>query len=195
MTAESEAELPFTILAVCTGNICRSPAAERLLAGALGPSVSVVSAGTRAMVGEPISAPMNTLIEAEQAVASDFVARQLTPTIARPVDLVLAMTRPHRSAVVEMAPALVRRAFTLREFARLLESVDPLALPSGTPAQRLRAAVPLAAAKRGQLRAAAVDDDVVDPYRRGEAAYATSFQQLLPAVRTITRIVLTSTPS
>ena len=29
----------FTILAVCTGNVCRSPAAERLLAYKLGPTV------------------------------------------------------------------------------------------------------------------------------------------------------------
>jgi hypothetical protein len=32
---------PFSILAVCTGNVCRSPAAERLLGGAE-PTVTVV---------------------------------------------------------------------------------------------------------------------------------------------------------
>ena len=38
---------PFRVLTVCTGNICRSPAVERLLAAALGPDadVEVSSAG------------------------------------------------------------------------------------------------------------------------------------------------------
>ena len=30
----------FSILAVCTGNVCRSPAVERLLASKLGPTVN-----------------------------------------------------------------------------------------------------------------------------------------------------------
>ena len=52
----------FSILAVCTGNICRSPAVERLLASQVAPSVSVSSAGTHALVGHPISEPMATLL-------------------------------------------------------------------------------------------------------------------------------------
>ena len=43
----------FSILTVCTGNVCRSPAVERLLASKLGPTVSVASAGTHALVGHP----------------------------------------------------------------------------------------------------------------------------------------------
>ena len=52
----------FTILTVCTGNLCRSPAAERLLASKLGPTVKVSSAGTHALVGQPISEPMAALL-------------------------------------------------------------------------------------------------------------------------------------
>ena len=185
-----EAEPSFSILTVCTGNICRSPAAERLLASALGPTVSVVSAGTYALVGQPMSAPMDMFVERENVFAGDFAARQLSGTIIGAVDLVLAMTRQHRSAVVEMVPSVVRRAFTLREFARLLRAVDPALLPSGTAAERLRAAVPLAGAQRGRHRVNSTEDDVVDPYRRGNGAYAASFEQLLPAVQTIAGIVV-----
>ena len=39
------------VLLVCTANICRSPAAERLLAGRLGPSIEFVSRGTRSVPG------------------------------------------------------------------------------------------------------------------------------------------------
>jgi len=45
---------PFTVLMVCTGNICRSPVAERLLRAqteAVGLPVVVHSAGTQSMVG------------------------------------------------------------------------------------------------------------------------------------------------
>ena len=49
---------PVRILTVCTGNICRSPVAERLLQAGLNQAVPggfvVASAGTRAMVGEPM---------------------------------------------------------------------------------------------------------------------------------------------
>ena len=53
---------PFSILVVCTGNVCRSPAAERLLASKLGSTVQVASAGTHALVGQPISEPMAALL-------------------------------------------------------------------------------------------------------------------------------------
>jgi hypothetical protein len=47
----------FRVLFVCTGNICRSPMAERLLSSALNPGAVVVaeSAGTRAMPGSSMT--------------------------------------------------------------------------------------------------------------------------------------------
>jgi protein-tyrosine phosphatase len=51
------AEGVFSILAVCTGNVCRSPAVERLLTGQLFPTVTVSSAGMHALVGHPIPNP------------------------------------------------------------------------------------------------------------------------------------------
>ena len=50
------------MLAVCTGNVCRSPAVERLIAHLAGPTVSVTSAGTHALVGHPISDPIAALL-------------------------------------------------------------------------------------------------------------------------------------
>ncbi|GAA2096381.1 low molecular weight phosphatase family protein [Microlunatus panaciterrae] len=189
MSTGTDLEPEFSVLTVCTGNICRSPAVERLLAASLGPTVSVGSAGTQAMVGQPVSPPMVPLVEAEGASTAGFAARQLTEQLIRPAGLVLAMTRAHRGAVVEIWPGAVRRTFTLREFARLLEGVDPAALPTGSVAERLRAAIPLAAGQRGRVKVAPADDDVIDPYRRGDETYAQSFAQLLPAVQTIARII------
>jgi protein-tyrosine phosphatase len=181
----------FTVLTVCTGNICRSPAVERLLAARLGDDSQVLatSAGTRAVVGSPVSGPMVPLMRAAGASADAFVARQLTPAIVREADLVLALTRQHRSTVVDLHPAAVRRTFTLRELARLAATVDPDDLPPGSPAERLAALVPLAAAERGRNHhARAGDDDVIDPYRRGDAVYADVFRTIQPAVELLARL-------
>src|SRR4051794_19393646 len=110
----------FQILCVCTGNICRSPTAERLLSARLGPTVEVTSAGTFGVVGAPIAPPMASRLAAAGAAAGDFAAGGLLASTLRPAELVLALTREHRGDVVELFPAGVRRSFPLLEFARLI---------------------------------------------------------------------------
>jgi low molecular weight protein-tyrosine phosphatase len=176
---------PLSILAVCTGNICRSPAVEHLLASQLGPSVSVRSAGTHALVGHPISEPMAALIRQAGVEPKPFAARDLSEQMLKEANLILTMTRVQRGLVVELWPAAVRRTFTLREFARLLSWVDPSGLPQGTPAERLRAAIPLAVAERGRKRRSADEDDVIDPFRLSEAVYVESFAQIRTAVNAV----------
>jgi protein-tyrosine phosphatase len=175
----------FTILAVCTGNVCRSPAVERLLANRLGPTVGVSSAGTHALVGHPISEPMAALLRRVGVEPEPFEARRLSEQMLKEADLILPMTRAQRGLIVELWPAAVRRAFTLREFARLLSKVDPSALSRGTPADRLHAAIRLAAAERGRSRTSPEDDDVLDPFRRADKVYAESFWQIKYAVEQI----------
>jgi protein-tyrosine phosphatase len=175
-------ENTFSILSVCTGNVCRSPAVERLLASRLGPTVSVSSAGTHALVGHPISEPMAALLLDGGYDPRRFEARRLSEQMLKEANLVLTMTRAQRGFVVELWPAAVRRTFTLREFARLLNWVDPAALPPGPPAERLRAAIPLAAAERGRERTMPDEDDVIDPFRLDSTVYAESLAQIRSAV-------------
>lgn len=111
------------VLFVCTGNICRSPTAERL-AAAYGarlqiPDFQASSAGTRAMVGHPIHQHAAHVLEELGGVATDFAARQLTPRMASNADIVIAMTRGHRDAVLELAPHRLHRTFTLSEASEL----------------------------------------------------------------------------
>jgi protein-tyrosine phosphatase len=167
--------------------VCRSPAAERLLARALGPTVAVTSAGTSALVGESFSPPMDRLVLDAGADPVGFVARQLSADHLREADLVLGMTRDHRADAVELAPPVVRRAFTLREYARLLGEIDPALLPAVSPAERARASLPLAAAQRRQAKAA--DDDIADPYGGEDAAYAQTFAAIEDAVRVIAEVL------
>ncbi|MDD9208009.1 low molecular weight phosphatase family protein [Georgenia sp. 10Sc9-8] len=185
---------PVTILTVCTGNICRSPAAERMLQRELGGdgTVRVASAGIGALVGEPVHPPMAELVTAGGADVDGFAARRLTEAMITDATLVLGMAREHRAAVVELRPGAVRRTFTLREFARLAETVDPAALDAragewASTAERLRALIPLAAARRSQV--AANEDDVVDPYRRAPEVYQDAYDQIAPAVTTIARVL------
>jgi protein-tyrosine phosphatase len=184
----------FSVLAVCTGNVCRSPAVERLLASKLGPSVTVSSAGTHALVSHPISDPMAALLLDSGVEADPFEARRLSEDMLKEADLVLTMTRAQRGLVVELWPAAVRRAFTLREFARLLNRVDAAALPAGPPGERLRAAIPLAAAGRGSKRVSPDEDDVVDPFRLSAAVYAESFAQITSAVDAIVYAIVINRP-
>lgn len=186
---ESDGSPGVAILAVCTGNVCRSPAVERLLALGLGPEVRVKSAGVRAVVGSPISTPMADLLRAAGADCQGFVAQQLTEAIVAEADLVLALTRAHRAAVVELVPSAVRRTFTLRELARFATAVGADALPDGPVAERLEALLPLAAAQRGRVPVDPRDDDVVDPIGGGTRLYALSFGQLRPAVDAIVGVL------
>ncbi len=174
----------FRIFCVCTGNICRSPVAERLLAVRLGPGVVVSSGGTYGVLGAPISPPMARLLGEAEIASADFSARRVTPEELRAADLVLTMTKEQRRDVVDLAPAVVRRAFTLREFARLLDGLEPDELPGGTSAERLRVAVRSAATRRSPSAA----DEIDDPYGGSEADYIRAFGEIDDAVTTIARI-------
>ena len=178
---------PFTILTVCTGNICRSPAAERLLASGIGPGVTVHSAGTWALVGSAIDEQMAGLLRAAGVPTDGFAARQLTAGHLRSSDLALALTTAHRADMLQLAPATLRRSFTLLEFARIVGSADFPTIPAGDVADRLREMVTVASRHR-MLGEVINDDDVPDPYRRGPEAFAASFGLIRDAVDVIVEV-------
>lgn len=177
---------PVRILTVCTGNICRSPAAERLIAARLGESVQVASAGVRAVVGHPIDPPMAAILRADGVDADGFAARQLTASQIREADLILVMTRAHRAWVVEEEPSALRRSFTLLEFARIIGAPEFQHGAGATAAERLRASA-ASAARHRHLGEVIRGDDVPDPYARDGAAFADAYSLIADAVRSITR--------
>jgi len=182
------------VLTVCTGNICRSPALERLLAARTG--LHVRSAGTRAVVGAPVSTPMAALLDDAKIATVGFAARQLDAALLADPVLVLTLTREHRSAVVELDPGALGRAFTLREFARLAAGLPDAKREeiraAGGPRARLVAlvgAVRDARATAALLPGAPADDDIADPYGRPAHVYAETYTQISAAVATITRVL------
>lgn len=176
---------PFTILTVCTGNICRSPAAERLLAEELGGSVEVSSAGSGAVVGHPIDANMAWLMRRDGYRADGFAARQLTEALVRSADLVLALTREHRALIVDLAPAAVRRTFTLTEFAAIVRDLPAIDLSLLTSAERLRTLAPLAVAARTTSALAPEAMDIPDPFGGTEEDFLRAYGLVKEAVHTI----------
>lgn len=172
----------YQIVFVCTGNICRSPAAERLLADRLSniPEIVVSSVGTGALVGEGIHIPMAHLLEQSGIASGPFHAREASVETLADADLVLGMTRRHRSAAVALAPRLVTRTFTLRELARLARELRLAHDPYSSVPDRLRALVTEASRRRTPAPEGA--DDIADPYRRDQAAYERAFAEIREAV-------------
>ncbi|MFC8799089.1 low molecular weight phosphatase family protein [Promicromonospora sp. NPDC057138] len=177
--------MPFTVLTVCTGNICRSPAVETLLRHVLDASVTVGSAGTNALVGHPIAEPMARLLAANGFPPADFAARQLTPELISGADLVLTLTPAHRAWVVDRVPAAVRRTLTVMELGRLSSTLVPGAVVGQDDAARLAALVSAALLERPRHAGRHHDDGVVDPYGRSAAAYRRSYDQILEALTPI----------
>ncbi|WP_260757983.1 protein-tyrosine-phosphatase [Mycobacterium sp. SMC-8] len=82
------------------------------------------SAGTHAVIGHRVHEQAAAVLEEFGADTAGFAARQLTAKIARPVDLILTMTRAHRDIVLELVPSKLNRTFTLAEASRLVDRHD-----------------------------------------------------------------------
>lgn len=111
------------VLFVCSGNVCRSPIAERLThAYALArdlPHLTAESAGVRALVGFPIEPVAARVVEGLGASADGFRARRLRPEMIKRADLVLAMTEQIRDRSMELLLGTSHCTFTLREARRI----------------------------------------------------------------------------
>ncbi|WP_127360614.1 arsenate reductase/protein-tyrosine-phosphatase family protein [Actinacidiphila soli] len=190
-SARGHSRLPFRVLMVCTGNLHRSPLAERLLTARLGSSremFRVSSAGTVARVGTPMDPVAAALLAGLGGDPCGAVARRLTVDLVENADLVLGAATEHRDAAVRLSPVwALRRAFTLREFARLLraEDADGVAGPADRAAELVRGA----GARRG-AESRGEDDDVADPYGAPEQVARSCARRIAESVERIAVAVL-----
>lgn len=188
---------------VCTGNVCRSPLAAQLLMARLADvNVSIISSGTRARAGAPMtehSVAQAVAHGVQPALAQQHSAQPLTADLLHSTDLALAMAREHRREIVEMQPSFVRKAFTVRELSRLVSQLTDDSLRKATAgasgeksdATMLSAALGLVASQRGVGLAPTnpEDDDVIDPYGRSTKTYALASRQLADALPAIERLI------
>nr|WP_235518528.1 low molecular weight protein-tyrosine-phosphatase [Cellulomonas sp. Leaf334] len=104
---------PYSVMVVCTGNICRSPMAEivlreRFAAAGLADQVVVDSTGVSAEEhGNPVDRRARTVLQRHGYPTGDgHRARQVAADDRR--DLVLAMTNAHARALRGLDPVLFR---------------------------------------------------------------------------------------
>lgn len=173
----------FSILFVCTGNICRSAFAERVLAARVDPvsAIDIASAGTRAVVGRPMSSQTRPRVRLFGGDPDGFTATQLTERALHSSDLVLGMTREHCERVADLLPSAFARTFSLLEFARAAEGI---VLDGGVPPERRWHALRDAAIerrRRGEL-AIGPGDDVPDPYGHADDAFDRMTETIVPAL-------------
>jgi protein-tyrosine phosphatase len=111
------------ILAVCAGNICRSPAAEaaiREAAKEAGIEIVTDSAGTGSWhIGQPPH-PESVAAGARAGLSIDGRARKVTASDFDRFDIILAMDRANLRDLQELAPTLEAGAR-----ARLFRTYDP----------------------------------------------------------------------
>lgn len=184
------------LLTVCTGNICRSPFSERMLQrelDAVHPGLfAVASAGTSALVGDGMEEESAELMAHFGGTAGGFVSRQLEEAMLTESSIVLPLTVEHRDAIIRMSPRMLKRAYTLVEFARILRTIrldkNAAIVKGSSPeavAQRWEELPMLAANYRSASKPSAAGDDVIDPYRRDSAIHQQMVEEILPAVEEI----------
>ncbi len=145
----------FTILTICTANICRSPLMEILFRDRLDArQFEIASAGVRGWEDAPIDSMVVLELARLGHEATRHQSRALDVHHVEQADLVLTASREHRAAVLAMSPRALRKTFTLREFAALIgdgeaETLEDLVFD----ASRRRSTAP-------------ADLDVLDPYMR-----------------------------
>lgn len=169
--------MSFTVLFVCTGNVCRSPAAELLFEASVGGRNDVVvhSAGTHALVNAGIDGPTAAVLSRLGFDPSRHRGTQFQPPMARQAALILTASREHRDAVIAQVPTAYRRTFTMKEFARLVH-----AIPAGTEPRAVVEAAHLARPSVGPVPAA--DDDIPDPFRGSVTRAWDTAEQVVAAV-------------
>ncbi|WP_175884037.1 low molecular weight protein-tyrosine-phosphatase [Burkholderia sp. BCC0044] len=102
------------ILVVCTGNVCRSPAAQALLSRAL-PCRTIESAGIAAIDGTPIDPVMNELLAARGLDLSPHRARRVDAGICRWADVILVMETAQRHLIERAYPMTRGRVYRVAE--------------------------------------------------------------------------------
>lgn len=195
--------MSFNLTVLCTGNICRSPIAEALLRFAFREhqDITIRSAGLQAALGRSITPDAldilrhnNLLGEKPLFDPNTFHATQITAQEIKESDLVLVMTTEHRTQTVALAPAALKRTFTLKEAATLASAItveDLLARTTTPQASDLLALItetlPLVRSEvdPAALAADSENTDIADPYGRPPEEMERAYHHIATAIGTV----------
>lgn len=115
------------VLFVCTGNSCRSVMAEYLLKAKLvgRDDVEVISAGTNVFFKSAASQETISVLRGRGIDAAMHIAKPLGRIMLRKADLIIAMTRAHRTQILDHVPSVENRVYLLKEFCHQPAGGDP----------------------------------------------------------------------
>lgn len=114
------------ILIVCVGNICRSPAAEALLAQKLeNKGLTISSAGIGALVGNPMDKTAHEVLNDHGIEHTAHRARQVDSEMLHRADLILVMEQSHIQHIRQIAPEVHGKTFLLGKWLDDTEIPDP----------------------------------------------------------------------
>ena len=113
-----------SILVVCTGNICRSPIAERLLRRSL-PVKKVDSAGVGALVDKPADDSAMRIADKHGLSLEGHKARQFSASLGRQYQLILVMEQQQLEQVSKVAPEARGKTMLLGHWLGGKEIPDP----------------------------------------------------------------------
>ncbi|MFC3491279.1 arsenate reductase/protein-tyrosine-phosphatase family protein [Glycomyces rhizosphaerae] len=176
---------PFSVLHVCTGNICRSPMSERILDGLTGDDVFNHGAGTGSWhVGDDMQAGSRHELDTRGFVSAGHRARHLERAHVEASDLILVATEDHVDYITERFPEVLGRTFLVRQFGFIVADLieEGFAAPAGGDAAVRGKALVNAAAER------TVDYPLVglsDPWGMDQATYARIADQLEEALKPV----------
>lgn len=133
-----------SVLVLCVGNICRSPAGERLLKAAL-PGLEIGSAGLAAVVGAPADPTMAEAAAERGLSLEGHVARQFDGALGAGYELILAMEPAHRDEIRRRYPQLSGRTLLFDQWSGGRGIADPYRQPAAAHRRALDAIAAAAA--------------------------------------------------
>lgn len=119
----------ISIVAVCTGNICRSPMAEGILCAMpdVRQRLKVTSAGTHALIGN-LPSEFSVVACREHGIdISGHRARVFDENVARESDIIVCMEPLHMEMIISLEPSAAGRTYNLADFSggKLKKIADP----------------------------------------------------------------------
>ena len=123
----------YSVLFVCTANVCRSPMAMALLESKVKSQDDrwlIRSAGVWAMPGYPVAENTRLLMSELGVDLSEYVSQPITPELIADFNLILTMERGQKEALKAAFPQYADKIFLLSEMiGENNEVVDPIGRP------------------------------------------------------------------